>query len=181
MFLEDKIKDNQSQFRLKVYDIAEKLGIDPDWLMGVMFIESSLDHRAVNKITNATGLIQFMPYTATRLGTTTQNLLGMSNVEQLDYVYNYLKPWANKLTSLIDLYLTIFFPAGVAKPEDWVVQASTLPASLIAKQNPGYDLNRDGQITLHEIEVMILTILHNQNPSPGEWYNLKKKVTWTAS
>ena len=37
----------------------------------------------------ATGLIQFMPKTAKNLGTSTQQLFKMSNVQQLDYVYKY--------------------------------------------------------------------------------------------
>ena len=50
-----------------------------------MVFESRLNPQAVNPISGATGLIQFMPSTA-RGGTTTAVLKRMSNVQQLDYV-----------------------------------------------------------------------------------------------
>ena len=67
-------------------DICCELQIRPNWLMFVMYFESRLNHRAVNRISGATGLIQFMPSTARGLGTTTDALFNMSNVDQLYYV-----------------------------------------------------------------------------------------------
>lgn len=147
----NKVTTNQFQFAEKVRYISDLLGIDPNWLMWVMFFESSLNHRAVNSATGATGLIQFMPSTAISMGITTADLLQMSNVEQLDYVYLYLKPYAGRMNCMIDVYFAVFFPLAMNKPDDFVLQASSLAASKIAAQNPGFDLNHDGMITRSEV------------------------------
>lgn len=143
---------NRIAFCEKVRFISEKLSIDPNWLMAVMYLESNLNHRAVNIYSNATGLIQFMPATARMLGTTTENLLQMTNVEQLDYVYKYLYPYSNKFFRFCDLYFAIFFPAAIGRSKDFVLKTKKLPASLIAKQNKGYDLNGNFEITVQEVE-----------------------------
>ena len=132
----NKVTTNREQFLGKVKNISEKLGIDPNWLMYVMWFESGLNHRAQNATSGATGLIQFMPATAAHLGTTTADLLQMSNVEQLDYVYQYLRPYRGDMESLVDVYLAVFFPAAIGKPGEYVFKTSSLSASIIAKQNP---------------------------------------------
>lgn len=139
------------QFTEKVRYISDLLGIDPNWLMWVMFFESSLNHRAQNPGTNATGLIQFMPATARSLGTTTADLLQMSAVEQLDYVYAYLKPYRGRMNSMIDVYFAVFFPVAMNKDDEYILQTSSLSASKIASQNQGFDLNKDGKITRSEV------------------------------
>ena len=62
-----------TEFLVKVYDISKELGINPDYLMGVMAFESWIDPTSVNSA-GATGLIQFMPSTAKDLGTSTEEL-----------------------------------------------------------------------------------------------------------
>lgn len=149
----------KAEFCAKLKEICSKLAINPEWLLAVMYIESRINPKAVNKYTGATGLIQFMPSTAKSLGTTTAELLSMTAVDQLDYVYLYLKPYANKMHSLMDVYLAIFFPAALGKPSDYVLQTSKLSAGLIASQNPAYDINSDGEITVAEVESKIYKIL----------------------
>lgn len=151
----DKVKTDRGQFCKKVRDVADKLDIDPNWLMWVMHFESGLDHRAVNPYTNATGLIQFMPATARGLGTNTVSLLQMDNLRQLDYVYLYLKPYRKKMKSMVDVYFAVFFPAAMNKPDGYILQTSRLSASKIAAQNPVHDLDKDGQITRNEVEAKI--------------------------
>jgi len=152
----NKVTTNREQFLGKVKNISEKLGIDPNWLMYVMWFESGLNHRAQNSTSGATGLIQFMPATASHLGTTTADLLQMSNVEQLDYVYQYLRPYRGDMESLVDVYLAVFFPAAIGKPGEYVFKTSSLSASIIAKQNPVFDLNKDQILTKNEVEAKIL-------------------------
>lgn len=153
----DKIATNRTQFIEKLDYICDKLGIDPNWLMYVMWFESGLNPRAQNTISGATGLIQFMPATAAYLGTTTADLMQMSNVEQLDFVYEYLRPYRGDMESLVDVYLAVFFPAAIGKSSDYVFQTSKLSASKIASQNPVFDLNRDGMLTKGEVEGKILS------------------------
>jgi hypothetical protein len=171
LVLSNRISSNPLPFSEKVRYISDLLGIDPNWLMWVMNFESSLNPRAINQTTGATGLIQFMPSTARNLGTTTADLLQMSNVEQLDYVYAYLKPFAGHLNSMIDVYFAVFFPVAMNKPNDYILQTSSLSASKIASQNQGFDLNHDGQLTRSEIEAKVSVGV------PSEYQAIMKKKT----
>ena len=156
MLYEEKVKTNKDAFISKVIAISQKLGIEPEWLMQVFVNESGVNHQAVNPVSNATGLIQFMPDTATSLGTSVAALKAMTNVQQLDYVYKYLSPYVGKINSYIDLYFTVFFPLAIGKPDDWVFQTSKLAASKIATQNPVFDINKDGKLTVAEVREAML-------------------------
>ncbi len=178
MLFSEKIKNNVEVFLQKVYAISDLLNINPDWLMAAMYLESSINPAAVNRVTGATGLIQFMPSTANSLGTTTTELATMSNVDQLDYVYKYLKPYAGRMEQLVDVYFAIFFPAAIGKADDYVLQTNNLSAKTIATANSGYDLNKDNQLTVGEVKEAIynrLGIVEEVNES-GEIVVVKKKI-----
>ena len=142
------VTTNRDAFLNKVIEVSGRLSVDPNWLMAVMYKESRINHRAVNSTGGATGLIQFMPATAIGLGTTTSALLNMSNVEQLDWVQKYFWNYRGRMKSYVDMYLVTFFPIALGKPDDWVMQTSTLSAQLIARQNPGINQNAAGVITV---------------------------------
>ena len=142
--------------------VADMLGIRPEWLENVMWIESRLNPRAVNKTTGATGLIQFMPATAKSLGTTTEELLEMDFDRQMDYVYMYLRPYRDKMSSQVDVYLAVFFPVAIGKPDSYVLQTAKLSPAIIAKQNAGYDLNKDNQVTKGEVAQAITKLLQKK-------------------
>ena len=169
LFIE-KVTRNQSPFDAKVRDVADQLGIEPDWLMMCMDIESDLNERAQNKWTNAVGLIQFMPSTASGLGTSTAALLAMSNVEQMDFVYKYLRPYEWKMTSFVDVYFAIFFPIAIGKPADYVLETDTISAATIAEQNPDYD-DGTGQVTVTSVEDSIMSKV------PEDYYDVFQKKT----
>lgn len=147
----NKVTSNQQAFAERVEEISYLLGIDPNWLMFVMDLESGLNPRAVNASTSATGLIQFLPSTAFGLGTSTQQLLNMSNVQQLDYVYKYL----NDLTfpknylirkSYVDLYLGVFYPAAIGQADGYMFPANVVRYNPIFDQYP-----KDGMLTVGEM------------------------------
>jgi len=171
LIYEDRVKTNKETFIAKVKEIAQRLEIDPNWLMQTFMIESSMNHQAVNPTTNATGLIQFMPSTALSLGTSVAALKAMSNVQQLDWVQRYFMPYKGRMKSYVDVYFTVFFPLAVGKPDDWVLQTSTLSAQTIARQNSPFDLNKDGKLTVAEIREVIMRKV------PADWrdYFFKKK------
>ncbi|MDR0941660.1 MAG: transglycosylase SLT domain-containing protein [Bacteroidales bacterium] len=133
MIFDTYIVENKEEFLKKANSISAQLGIQPDWLMAVMAFESEIDHRKVNRTSGATGLIQFMPSTAESLGTTTDALKAMTNVQQLDYVYKYLAPYKGKMKKFTDVYLTVFYPAAVGKADTYVIGAA---GGKISKQNP---------------------------------------------
>jgi len=169
MLYEEYVKSNKDAFIAKVIKISQILEIEPEWLMQVFMNESSMNHQAVNKDTNATGLIQFMPNTAISLGTTVDALKTMTNVQQLDWVHKYLAPYTGRMVSYIDLYFTVFFPVAIGKPDDWVLQTSKLSPQLIASQNKGFDLNRDGVLTVAEVREAMLKKV------PEAWRNFFRK------
>jgi soluble lytic murein transglycosylase-like protein len=45
----DKVPGDQVEFSNKVKDIAKRLGINPNWIMAVIYKESKFNHVAVNK------------------------------------------------------------------------------------------------------------------------------------
>lgn len=162
MVYEYLIRSNKDAFLAKVISISAQLGIDPNWLMIVMKMESGINHQAVNPNGGATGLIQFMPQTAAGLGTTNAALFAMDNVSQLDYVYKYFKPYAGRLHSVTDLYMVTFFPVALGKPDDYVLQTSSLHADTIARANPIFDLNKDSAITVGEFKKSVTSRLPSE-------------------
>ena len=162
LLYEDKIKENRPEFVAKVKQISTALNIEPDWLQVIMYHESRFNHRVINSI-GAVGLIQIMPDTARGLGTTNQALAAMSNVQQLDYVYQYFKPAKGKFKTFEDLFLYNFFPIAVGKPDDWVLRSSHLSAEAVAKSNKPFDLNNDNQITVGEWKQYLRNFLRKNN------------------
>ena len=157
LLFEDKALRYQTpEFIEKVKEVCKRLGMEPDFLMATMSAECGFNHKAVNKHTRATGLIQFMPFTAEELGTTVEAIGKMSGVQQLDYVERYFKKFGKKLEQIsepAESYLFVFYPYAVGKPDSYVLgsQVSDKRARLIARQNGIYDLNKDGVITKGEI------------------------------
>jgi hypothetical protein len=143
--------------RQRVREISKKLGIEPQWLYEVIWYESRGNPQAVNyqKGDNlnpeirckkrATGLIQFLPKTSKRLGTSNIKIYNMTVLEQLDYVEKYLKKCDDKynLESYIDTYLAVFHPIALGN-KHIVVSGKG------AEQNPNVDINKDGIITIKE-------------------------------
>lgn len=156
MTFEEYIKENRKEFTEKVNNISHELGIEANWLMFVMWFESKLNPQAVNPISGATGLIQFMPSTARSLGTTTDVLRRMSNVQQLDYVLAYLRPYKGRMKRWVDVYLAVFYPKAMGN-HNFVITSD-----IVAKQNRVFDLNRDLDITVKEIETALMKSISEQ-------------------
>lgn len=165
-----------ARFKQKVKQVAANLEIDPNWLMAVIDLETggTFNPAARNPHTGATGLIQFMPNTAQALGTSTSALAQMNFMEQLDYVERYYKPYAQHINSLQDLYLATFFPAAISKPDSYVLATQNISARTIARQNPYFDFNRDGKITVGEIKMKLFSRL------PARWASRLKQNPGTT-
>ena len=144
------------EFYEKVVKISKNIKCDPNELMGVMNSESGINHKAVNKKSKATGLIQFMPNTAKGLGTTIEKLKNMSAVQQLDYVEKYLQSQKknagfadDKQLSAGELYALVFLP-GRAKRS-----VLTTKEESYYTWNKGLDRNKDGKITIAELDTRV--------------------------
>ncbi|EAR15442.1 hypothetical protein RB2501_13979 [Robiginitalea biformata HTCC2501] len=108
-----------------------------------------------NPFSGATGLIQFMPATASSLGTSTTQLAAMSFTEQLDFVEKYYRPYKQRIRGFVDLYLATFFPAAIGKPDSWVLSAPGISASKIAEQNPVFA--ESGVVRVGKIKSVLLS------------------------
>lgn len=140
-------------FDKKVRKVAKKLEIPPEWLMAVMYSESSFDASVANrKGSGATGLIQFTATTAKEMNTTIEKLRNLNHIEQLDYVYKYLntvKKRYGSYKSLTDLYLGILYPRALDQDYCYTLYAKP---SLTYSRNAGLDEDKDGRVTVSDID-----------------------------
>ena len=156
LYLLDKARihvPDATQFASKVRDVSSMLGVAPEWLMAVMYMESKFDASVYNyKGSGAVGLIQFMPSTALDMNITSYRLSQMNHLQQLEYVYMYLdkvKQRNGAFNSLTDLYLGILYPK--ARGQESCYTLFSRPSKAY-RQNSGLDENRDGRVTVGDID-----------------------------
>jgi len=101
-------------FAQKIKQVAANINADPIDLATLISFETagtfspSIRGPVVKGRGRAVGLIQFMPETSRELGTTSEALAQMSQVEQMDYVERYLVKRGFKGGGLKQLYSTVF-------------------------------------------------------------------------
>src|SRR6266403_355412 len=139
--------ENPEEFIAKLYEISKKLQIKANWLSYVIKKESSFSPTIVNKYSGASGLLQFIPSTARGLNTSVEEIRKMPALNQLDLIFKYFEKYTGKIHSVEDLYMITFYPIGLGKDDD-----DALGGKKVAQQNPGVDLNKDGQITVGEFK-----------------------------
>jgi len=110
----------------KIVEVSNDLGIDPAWLANIIQSESRFNPQAVNKDSQATGLIQFMPFTAKDLfkkrgqsvtnSQAQQMVYNMSAEQQLELAKEYLAS-KGTLRSQTDVVLAVFYPYAIGKGE----------------------------------------------------------------
>jgi hypothetical protein len=135
-------------FISKVQSVSQSLNCNYIDLLCCMANETgaTFDPGLVNSI-GATGLIQFMPTTAKGIGTTTDALKELSRVDQLDWALKFFQSMRLNTKAptpkLQDLYLCIFWPAAVGKPDSYIIAPA---GSNVANQNKSLQ-SADGSIT----------------------------------
>lgn len=134
--LKDLLKD--PAFSTRLDQVCSNIWARKEDLIKVIIAESWWNPRARNKISGASWLIQFMPKTAIWLWTTTEELRWMWWLKQLDYVEKYFKKnsWWHNLNDITKLYQSVFFPASLWKPKDWIFQAKGISSAKVSAQNP---------------------------------------------
>ena len=142
---------NPTAFFTAVDEMCARLKIPMSAMLDCMYIETGgTFNPAIRNAggSGATGLIQFMPSTARGLGTTTDALAKMTNIQQLKYVEMYFRNMIKSIGKVpqdfFDVYCCIFYPVWVGKPD-----TVTLAANAYAG-NKSIDLNKDGTITKGE-------------------------------
>ena len=127
----DKIEENRQLFLKKLCKISEELDIKPEWLLHTIFHESRFDPKYRDQMSRAVGLISFLPSILkifindeTGKTITPNDVLQMSNIDQLDLVSEFYKMWFErmKLKSPIiagDFAAITFYPAVIKKDWSW--------------------------------------------------------------
>lgn len=144
------------EFLNKLVKICTNLGLEPNFMLSTMYVESRFNPKAQNPKSKASGLIQFMPSTAIGLGTTIDSILKLRAIDQLDWVekyYSSFKSLLPKIKEPAESYFVVFYPAAIGKPDNYVLgsEKSDDYAKLVASQNGIYDLNKNGYITKGEV------------------------------
>ena len=136
------IEENRQAFLKKIVRISDDLGIDPLWLMHTIFHESRFDPKKNDRMSGAVGLLSFMPlviekFIDTESGKTltTNDVLQMSNIDQLDLIRSFYKAWFQrmKLKKPIvagDFAAITFYPAVIKKDWEW-----EFPDYIVEKNN----------------------------------------------
>lgn len=156
LYLMDKASlfvNDTKGFEKKVREIANQLRVAPEWLMAVMYSESKFDASVKNfKGSGATGLIQFMPAAASELNVSLKRLGMMTHQQQMEYVFMYLQTVRERygeFQTLTDLYLAILYPKAINQDYCYTLYAKP---SQSYKQNSGLDENKDGRVTVSDID-----------------------------
>lgn len=165
---------NPIAFEKKVKEISYKLGIDENWLMFLMDFESGIDSARVNPY-GCVGLIQFCKNSS---GVDYKTIGGkqyklsdikaMTNIDQLDLVYEYLKPYKGDMKTFYDLYFAILWPAALGKSDDYIINTGT---------NSIFDLNKNGVIAAGEVKQFLNDRVEKLVPEEFKSSFLKKKVS----
>ena len=131
-----------ASYAKELVETAGRLKFDPAWLANIIHLESGGNPQARNRLSNATGLIQFMPCptcTAEGLGTTIDALYQMNGKQQMPYVERYFENIIKKygpLDSQEKVIAAVFFPAYINTP--LAVMSAAVQAA-----NPGITTIRD--------------------------------------
>lgn len=125
------IEDNRQAFLKKIVRISEDLGINPLWLMHTIFHESRFDPKKKDNMSGAVGLLSFLPtvlnnFIDTESGKTltSNDVLQMSNLEQLDIIRSFYKTWFERMglkKPIVggDFAAITFYPAIIKKDWEW--------------------------------------------------------------
>ncbi len=166
IFLEEKYTGSDKvEFIAAVKDVSQKSNVQPDWLMALMYHESTFNPQAINQQTGfrCVGLFQF--HSAYH---NTDAILMMTSAQQVEYWFvKYGAPFKLKFKSFYDVCLANFYPAAMGKPDDYVFPDE------VYQVNKLFDTNLDGQITMAEYKAY----LRKKYPSLfSASYEVKKNV-----
>lgn len=169
-------------FRWELTEMARRLGTNASYHAAVMAIESGFDPAARNPTSNASGLVQFMPFwlRAQKPPLSPEGVRAMSDVDQLALVERFYRPHAAKMQTPCDYYLATFLPIMVGADEGTVIgekdsteriAAGAPTKGAIYKQNIGFDPKpkdgeRKGFFTVADVCGVIRGIVKNAEGQP---------------
>jgi hypothetical protein len=156
--------------------LCGRLGIDALDLMGVIMAESGAKASARNPVSDASGLIQFLPSTLAHLGwtDTPEAFRQLSAAEQLPYVEAHFQPYVHfGLKSAARVYQAVFLPASLSlgSSNETVIAAKGGIHAAAYEGNRGLDRDLDGAITVGELQKAI----ERRHNSP-RWHEIVDRI-----
>lgn len=141
-----------TEFLDEVSSLAKDLDIQTSDILAVMDFETGGSFSPAQRNaagSSATGLIQFMAKTAESLGTTTEELAGMTRKDQMKYVRDYFMQFKDEIKGgdTREVYMAVLFPKAIGKSGDYALFREGTTAYA---QNKGLDRNGDGIVTKDE-------------------------------
>lgn len=153
------LKATTPEFRARLVEVANWLGVDPTDLAAIMDFESGFNPRAVNHSSQATGLIQWMPATAANLySLTVAQIASLSAVDQLELVRKYFAGIRGRGLDAHQLYMLVWNGSPAAPDTVLGVSDAGGHSGKVYAQNKGLDLNHDGKITAGEASAIVRSI-----------------------
>jgi transglycosylase-like protein with SLT domain len=165
---------------LCISQLIEKVEVEQEVLYeagsNVIAAESLFDPSARNSLPgqSASGLLQFINETASRLETTTAAIREMDPFEQLHLVEKYFSPFRGRLNSMADVYMAVLRGFIVNGKDETVVSPldNTRKEQRIYRLNKWLDLDNDRKITRGELALAATLIgrfqpQYPRSPSPG--------------
>lgn len=173
MALTDDLSD---AFFQGVIDISSSLGCTPHDLLGVMMNESQVRANARNPRSNASGIIQFIPSNLPKLGWPhgPESFRQLTADEQLPFVERFFRPYVRfGLSSAARVYQAVFLPAtlSLGSSSNTVISQRGGIYSFAYDGNKGLDANRDGKITVGELQLAI-----ERHYSSGRWLEILERL-----
>lgn len=157
LFLEKYYKGSDLQrVKARLQNAAQNIGCPVDDLDTVIFMESAWKPTAYNEQSGACGLIQWLESTAQDIfKVSAQYIRSLPAYEQLAYVEYYFvinkqRLKVSAIPNKYELYLVVFHPAAVMKPDSYVI--GRYPSKAYSG-NKSLDANNDGAITKGEVKV----------------------------
>ena len=144
----------QYEHRQIIRNIAYELGVEPVYLYKLIYDESKGDTKAYNKRSGATGIIQWIPSTARKYGTTTKSISKMSLTGQLYLARLYFKDtFPKNYKTYHNLRLAVLCPMAIGKSNHYVIADSTTNygRKVLKYYQDTNDVNQDGVITVEEL------------------------------
>lgn len=132
---------------------AKRLNIPVKWFLVITYNESLFDAKAKNKLSTATGILQFTSGTAKMLNTSVTALRKMTAVQQIPYAEKYMRIGIDLFgayKSETDMYIWCLLPYKrplADKPNAVLMKKGDKYYGL----NSGLDSNGDGMIQVYEI------------------------------
>jgi hypothetical protein len=168
------VDHTDNEFRAELVATARRLKIEPAWLAACIAFETAKSwapdvlsgggrYRGPQDNGKAVGLIQFTGVSIAAMArrgwvTSKEELAALSAVQQLEWVERHFVTVGavGRMRSVSDVYMAIFAPAGIGKPDGFALYAA--PSSAYTA-NKGLDRNGDGTITRGEACAAVKALL----------------------